>query len=429
MKDGGLKQQQALIGTDTSMPKGKVTKMQSLQSSNFVAMRPLGLLKATPVVPGHARRSLACNAKNQANGERDLKTKAAVAVDLAENATQAVRKMSNFGEMSYSKQYDILFEEPLETKKPIPKPSKEAQDAEPGVKPVAFSDVKSKGKRNLWFNRKFNSTDKGFAAFIVALHGLCFLAPATFSWPMVGLFFGMYFITGCLGITLSYHRQLSHKSFSTPKWLEYTLAYCGVLSAQGDPMEWVSSHRYHHLHTDTPLDPHSPYEGLWWSHAGWLLDNEATLERVSNRTNAADLAAQPFYQHLSKYWLHHVVGSIAVLFAVGGLPALIWGGVVRMVWVWHVTWMVNSATHVWGKQEYNTGDLSRNNWWVGVLAFGEGWHNNHHAFEFSARHGLQWWQVDVTWMVIKTLKFFGLADSVKLPTESQKARLAFPKAA
>lgn len=329
-------------------------------------------------------------------------------------------------ELSYNKQYEQLFNssEELNLRKPVPKPVADAQADEAGAKKVFMSDVYGLPKKNLFFNREYNTNDLIYVGFMLGMHGLACLAPMTFSWPMVWLFMGSYFVSGCLGITLSFHRQLSHRSFQTPKWLEYVLAYCGVLAVQGDPAEWVSSHRYHHLHCDTPLDPHSPYEGFWWSHMGWLLDHETTLERVHDRTNASDMYKDPFYKHLEKHYVWHVAAQFAVLFALGGLPAVVWGGALRIVWVYHITWFVNSAAHVWGNQTYNTGDLSRNNWWVGILAFGEGWHNNHHAFEFSARHGLEWWQVDMTWMVIKALEACGLATNIKLPSEKQKARLA-----
>lgn len=134
---------------------------------------------------------------------------------------------------------------------------------------------------------------------------------------------------------------------------------------------------------------------------------------------------EPFYNHMEKHYMVHVGLMFAALYAFGGLPAVVWGGAARIVWVWHVTWLVNSACHLWGTQSYNTGDLSMNNWWVGLLGWGEGWHNNHHAFEFSARHGLEWWQVDLTWGIISALQAVGLADNVKLPTKKQKARLAF----
>ncbi|KAK9916418.1 hypothetical protein WJX75_002386 [Coccomyxa subellipsoidea] len=348
---------------------------------------------------------------------------------LAEAEAPAETYQERLGDLSYSAQYDRLFQQlsQLDTKKPVPKPSKEAQQEEDGAKKVLLSDVYATAKTTL-FGRSWNGQDYGYTIFMLVVHGLCLLAPFTFSWPMVGLFLGSYFITGCLGITLSFHRQLSHRSFTTPKWLEYALAYCGVLAVQGEPIEWVSSHRYHHLHTDTPLDPHSPYEGFWWSHMGWLLNNGATLERVGSRGNTADLDAQPFYRFIQRTYPWHVVGMFAALFAFGGLPALVWGGALRAVWVYHITWFVNSASHCWGYQSYKTGDLSRNNWWVAVLAFGEGWHNNHHAFEFSARHGLEWWQFDMTWQIVAALKAVGLADNVKLPSEKQKSRLAFPAA-
>lgn len=334
-------------------------------------------------------------------------------------------------ELSYNQQYDQLYAghggAALNLKKPVPKPVMDAQAHEQGAKKVLFSDVYGLPKRNLFFNREYNTNDLIYVGFMVAMHGLACFAPMTFSWPMVWLFLGTYFVSGCLGITLSYHRQLSHRSFQTPKWLEYVLAYCGVLAVQGDPAEWVSSHRYHHLHCDTPLDPHSPYEGFWWSHMGWLLDHKTTLERVHDRSNAADMYKDPFYRHLEKYYGLHVAAQLGLLYALGGFPALVWGGALRIVWVYHITWFVNSAAHVWGNQTYNTGDLSRNNWWVGILAFGEGWHNNHHAFEWSARHGLEWWQVDMTWMMIKFLEACGLVTNIKLPSEKQKARLALEK--
>ncbi|MEO2194228.1 MAG: fatty acid desaturase [bacterium] len=331
------------------------------------------------------------------------------------------------GELSYNDQYAHLYAEgadKLNVRRPIPRPVRDLQEKAPGAKKVPFSDVYGLPKKNLFFNREYNTNDKIYLGFMLAMHGLCLLAPATFSWPMVGLFFVTYFVSGCLGITLSYHRQLSHKSFSTPKWLEYVLAYCGVLAVQGPPMEWASAHRYHHLHCDSPLDPHSPYEGFWWSHMGWLLDNEATMERVHDRSNVAEMVGDPFYEHLEKWFPLHAAAQFAALFAFGGLPAVVWGGALRLVWVYHVTWAINSVCHVWGDQPYDASDLSRNNWWMGILAWGEGWHNNHHAFEWSARHGLEPNQIDVTYAVIRLLEVTGLASNVKIPTDKQKARLA-----
>lgn len=287
---------------------------------------------------------------------------------------------------------------------------------------IFLSDVTAVPRRWL-MGRKFAFNDYVYTCIIGTMHVGTLIAPFFFNWSALGAFFVMYFISGCLGITLSYHRQLSHKSFTTPKWLEYCLAYCGALAMQGDPSEWVSSHRHHHKNCDTPKDPHSPYEGFWWSHIGWVLDHDTTISRVGDRSNASDMAKQPFYNWLCNTYVLHMIASMLALYALGGLPFVLWGGCVRVCWVYHVTWAVNSAAHVWGNQQYNTGDLSRNNWWVGILAWGEGWHNNHHAFEYSARHGLEWYQVDVTWGVIRLLELVGLAKNVKLPSENQKRKL------
>lgn len=201
---------------------------------------------------------------------------------------------------------------------------------------MPLSDVFTVPKTNSFFGRTWQKTDVIYGLFMLAMHALCLLAPATYSPTAVAWFFASYFVTGCLGITLSFHRQLSHRSFQTPKWLEYFFAYCGVLAVQGDPIEWASSHRFHHLHCDTPLDPHSPYEGFWWSHAGWLLDHGATMERVGARGNTSDLDAQPFYRWVQKTYALHVAAQFAALWALGGLPALVWAGALRICWVYHV---------------------------------------------------------------------------------------------
>lgn len=289
---------------------------------------------------------------------------------------------------------------------------------------IWMSDVVVRKRRNYFKNRQWTAKDLTYAGFMTLMHGLCMFSPATFSWNAFVVFVGLYVITGLLGITLSYHRNLSHKSFKVPKWLEYTFAYCGVQAIQGDPTEWVSSHRYHHQHCDTENDPHTPYEGFWHSHMGWLLDDSRTQERVGARNNVGDMEKDPFYNFIAKTYPIHPIMLGAALYALGGFPYIIWGMAVRTVWVYHITWFVNSASHVWGSQSWNTGDLSRNNWWVALLAFGEGWHNNHHAFEYSARHGLEWWQLDPTWWVIRILEAVGLATKVKLPREDHMEKLA-----
>jgi stearoyl-CoA desaturase (delta-9 desaturase) len=250
-----------------------------------------------------------------------------------------------------------------------------------GEKPVhrVFnSDVLASPMRTL-SNRTWSAADLGYIGILGGLHLGALAAPFFFTWPAFASFFFSYIATGCIGITFCYHRQLAHKSFKTPKWVEYLAAYCGVHALQGDPVVWVSSHRYHHQYTDTPNDPHTPYEGFFWSHIGWLLDSNATLTRVSDRNNASDLLSQPFYRFLSKTYLLHHIAAGAAMFYFGGWSMFLWTFCFRAVFVYHVTWAVNSVCHVWGGQEYKTGDLSRNNPLIGILAFGEGWHNNHHA--------------------------------------------------
>lgn len=290
---------------------------------------------------------------------------------------------------------------------------------------IWLSDVVVKRENNLFSGRKWNALDIGTLSIVVMMHGLALFAPFYFNWGAFWVAVWLYFATGLLGICLSYHRNLSHRSFKLPKWLEYFCAYCGVLALQGNPIDWVSTHRYHHQYCDSEQDPHSPLEGFWFSHMNWLFDTKAIVERCGEPSNVGDLEKQPFYRFMRSSYILHPLALGVVLYVLGGFPYLLWGMGVRTVWVYHITWFVNSACHVWGTQAWNTGDLSRNNWWVALLSFGEGWHNNHHAFEYSARHGLEWWQVDMTWYTVKLLQVVGLVKDVKLPIEAHKQRLAF----
>lgn len=290
---------------------------------------------------------------------------------------------------------------------------------------ILLSDVVVKRRRNVYWGRQWSTMDVITITVVGSMHVLSLFAPFVFNWAAFGVAFGLYLVTGLLGITLSFHRNLSHRAFKLPKWLEYLFAYCGAQALQGHPIDWVSTHRYHHQFCDSERDPHSPFEGFWYSHISWFFDNKTIVERCGGPTNASDLEKQPFYKFLENTYAFHPIALGVLLYALGGFPFLVWGMGVRTVWVYHITWLVNSACHVWGKQAWNTGDLSRNNWWVAVLAFGEGWHNNHHAFEYSARHGLEWWQIDVTWYVVRFLQVIGLATDVKLPSEVQKQRVGF----
>jgi sn-1 stearoyl-lipid 9-desaturase len=261
------------------------------------------------------------------------------------------------------------------------------------------------------------SLDWPVIIFMALVHGGAILAflPGFFSWQGVVLALVLHWITGGLGITLCWHRMLSHRSFKSPKWLEYLLAFCGTLSMQGGVIWWVGMHRHHHLHSDKDVDHHDSNKGFWWSHMQWMLHEVPVKQEVPKFTK--DIADDPVYQFMDKYFLPIQIAFAGLLFLWGGWPYVFWGIFVRMVFVYHCTWFVNSATHKFGYRTYNTSDNSTNCWWVAITTYGEGWHNNHHAHQYSARHGLQWWEVDITWMTIKLLSFLGLARDIKLIQE------------
>lgn len=250
--------------------------------------------------------------------------------------------------------------------------------------------------------------------FLGGLHiaALFALLPSNFSWAAVGLAIFLHWVTGGLGITLGFHRLVTHRSFQTPKWLEYFLVFCGTLACQGGPFEWIGMHRIHHLHSDLATDPHDSNQGFWWSHLGWMLCHVPAESEIPRFTK--DIADDPVYQFVQKYFVLLQVALGVLLFLLGGWSFVVWGIFVRLVVVYHCTWLVNSATHKFGYRTYESGDKSTNCWWVALLVYGEGWHNNHHAFQYSARHGMQWWEIDLTWMTIQLLQVLGLASNVKL---------------
>ncbi len=256
----------------------------------------------------------------------------------------------------------------------------------------------------------------GIVLGIVAMHlGLIF-APMTFNWRAFWVFITLQLLTGCLGITLCFHRLLTHRSFRVPKWLEYTLTLFGSLAAQGGPVKWVATHRVHHAFADRPQDPHSPNRGFWWAHVFWLFVYDDIIDHPDKFPRyAPELARDPVHMFIEKTQGLQIVGLGALLFALGGWPFVIWGIFARTCFVYHCTWFVNSAAHVWGYQTYETNEGSRNNWWVAILTYGEGWHNNHHAYPTSAAHGLRWWEFDLTYLIIRFMALLGLADSIRLP--------------
>jgi fatty-acid desaturase len=252
--------------------------------------------------------------------------------------------------------------------------------------------------------------------FMVIFHIGAIAALFMFSWKalFVGLFF--YWVAGSLGIGMCYHRLLTHRGYKCPKWVEYFLTVCATLALEGGPIFWVATHRVHHQLSDKPGDPHSPRDGGFWAHMGWILTGKTFHNKsVDLLAYVPDLRKNKFHLWISEYhWVPMVVLGF-VLLAIGGWRFVMWGIFLRTVLLLHATWFVNSATHMWGSKRFTTTDDSRNLWWVAYISFGEGWHNNHHAHPQSARHGLAWYEIDLNWYGIKTLEFFGLAWDVKLP--------------
>jgi len=252
-------------------------------------------------------------------------------------------------------------------------------------------------------------------AVMVLLHIGAVAALFLFSWKALAVAAAIYWVTIGFGISLGYHRLLTHRSYKVPLILEYFFALCGAATLEGGPIFWVATHRIHHQKSDQDGDPHTPHDGAWWSHIGWILVGEAKHNNTRLMAKyAPDLAKHRFYIWLNNYhWLPTVVLA-AILLAFGGLPMMLWGICMRVVVGLHATWLVNSATHMWGARRFATRDDSRNNWWVALLTFGEGWHNNHHAHPTSARHGLAWYEFDPSWISIKILKALGVARSVQV---------------
>jgi sn-2 palmitoyl-lipid 9-desaturase len=255
-----------------------------------------------------------------------------------------------------------------------------------------------------------------YIIFFGAFHGLALLAPWFFTWQALFTAIFLHWLCGSIGICLGYHRLLSHRSFQVPKWLEYAIAICGALALQGGPIFWVGGHRLHHAHTeDIDNDPYSAKRGFWWSHMLWLIyPRPEFFNRETYQKSAPDLARQPFYQWLDRHFLWLQVPLALLLYALGGWSCVIYGIFVKSVFLWHSTWLVNSATHTWGYRTFDTNDNSRNLWWVSVVTYGEGWHNNHHTYPNVAKAGYKWWEIDPTWWSIKGLQKLGLAKKVIL---------------
>lgn len=281
----------------------------------------------------------------------------------------------------------------------------------------------------------------GLVAAVVLLWGVAF------NWVYLGILGGMYILTA-IGITVGYHRLFTHRSFQTSRPVAAILAALGSMAVEGPLLQWVATHRRHHQHSDDEADPHSPHthgagfrgtvRGMWYAHMGWLFSAH-TFVPSSDRTSRVphglaryvkDLRKDPLYRWMNRsfsLWvvvgllIPAVLGGVLTMSWMGVLLGFIWGGLVRVLLVHHVTWSINSVCHIWGSKPFRSHDESRNNPIFGVLAMGEGWHNNHHAFPTSARHGLRWWQIDVSYMIIRAMALVGLARDVRTPTPERIA--------
>ncbi len=259
--------------------------------------------------------------------------------------------------------------------------------------------------------------------FMVIFHLGAIAALFFFSWTNLIVAAVLYLFAVNAGIGMGYHRLLVHRGYQVPKAVEYFLAVCGTLSLEGGPIAWVATHRIHHQHSDHLGDPHTPREGTWWAHMGWIISGRAINTQTAALAHyAPDLAKDRFHVLLSKYhWVPLTLLGIGLLLGgtlTGGIGAgvslVLWGIFLRVVVGLHATWLVNSATHLHGGRRFTTRDDSRNSWWVALLTGGEGWHNNHHAYPVSARHGLAWYEFDPNYYGIWILKKLGLAKHVRI---------------
>jgi stearoyl-CoA desaturase (delta-9 desaturase) len=282
-----------------------------------------------------------------------------------------------------------------------------------------------------------------YAAPIAALHllalGVCF--PWLFSWTGVALALVGTYVYGGLGINIAYHRLLAHGSFKCPLWLEHSFVVVGLCCMEDAPASWVATHRLHHNDTDAQSDPHSPLVSFFWSHVGWLLMENRDVRCLSAYERfARDVLRDPFYMRLERtllpIWIYlghavlyflagfGVVAATSGNWAAGiqfGLSLVAWGVILRTVCVWHISWSINSLTHLYGYRSYETGENSRNNWLVALLSNGEGWHNNHHVDPASASNSHRWWEIDTVFMFIRCLEMVGLATNVIRPRHLRKA--------
>jgi stearoyl-CoA desaturase (delta-9 desaturase) len=258
--------------------------------------------------------------------------------------------------------------------------------------------------------------------FLATLLAIELLWQRAVNWTDLALLIAFNVIGG-LGVTVGFHRMLTHRSFQPHPIVKFIFLVFGSMAVEGPALQWAAIHIKHHAHADRDGDPHSPVEGFWHAHMGWMFKS---IDADPN-TYCRNLVRDPMVVFVSRTFFLWVILSLAIPFAIGGWTGLLWGGLVRIFFTHHITWSVNSVCHTFGKREFETRDQSRNEWIVGLLGLGEGWHNNHHAFPRSAFHGLHWWQFDLSGYVIWTLERVGLVRDVYRVSPAMRARYTSKK--
>jgi len=246
-----------------------------------------------------------------------------------------------------------------------------------------------------------------------AVHVVCLAAfLVDFRWAYVILCLALYAVR-MFFVTAGYHRYFSHRSFKTSRTFQFVLAFMAMSSAQKGVLWWAAHHRWHHRYSDTEEDLHSPMRfGFWWSHVGWIMSD--TYDKTELHL-IRDFAKYPELRWLDRNHLVPPVTLAVSLFLIGGWGALVWGFFLSTVLLWHGSFTVNSLAHLFGRRRYPTTDTSRNNWWLAIITLGEGWHNNHHHYMASVRQGFFWWEVDVTFYVLKVLSWARIVWDLRVP--------------
>lgn len=308
---------------------------------------------------------------------------------------------------------------------PQSKPSRHRSAAAPGRRPRRIaepgptSETRQARERAALLERngrqhlRWNNVDWVVLTWMIVMHVGAVAALFFFTWQALVVAVALHWLTCSIGVCLGYHRFLSHRSLKLVGPARFLVTLCGVISGEGSPLAWAATHRAHHAHSDEEGDPHSPLDGPWWSHLLWMFVRRDEEYRAAlYQRYVPDLARDPILRFFERTYGMWLVATGVVLFALGGWPILLWGLCLRMVFAYHSTWFVNSATHLWGYRSYETSDESRNLWWVALASYGEGWHNNHHAYPRLARAGHRWWELDMTFWAIRLLQGLGLAYEV-----------------